>query len=154
MTAEANMDEMDTLTEIEQLLLMAAATQGLGPGTDRGRANTVRIVDQALRWMGLTPEQVRQGWEQAWEGEEPPSLNEDVYNALVRMTRQRCARGPDRPPERPGEALFEGGGNWGVPGDPSRPASWPHFNSCSLTAHGERLARALLGRYPAYREVG
>ncbi len=51
-----------------------------------------------------------------------------------------------------GSALFEGGGNWGVPGDPDRPACWPSFNSCRLTAEGERLARSLLAQHPAYRK--
>jgi hypothetical protein len=47
--------------------------------------------------------------------------------------------------------LFEGGGNWGVPGDPSRPACWPQYNACRLTTEGERVARELLDRHPVLR---
>jgi hypothetical protein len=41
---------------------MAAAVHGLGPATDLGRGNTVRIVNQVLRWRGLTAERINVGW--------------------------------------------------------------------------------------------
>jgi hypothetical protein len=135
------------LTEIEQQLLMAAAVHRLGPTTDLGRANTARVVNQVLRWRGLTAEQVNAGW----RDEDCDPEHDAVYAALVRMTHQACRDGNFRPSERPGPALFEGGGNWGVPGDPDYPACWPHFNSCRLTAEGERLARWLLEQHPEYR---
>lgn len=133
----------ETLSEDEKLLLMAAAVQGLDSGTDLGFANTSRVVDQVLRWLGLNDEQIRSGWRQDGDG----PIHDRVYKALIRMTYQL----PHRPQERPGKPLFLGGGNWGVPGDPSRPACWPHFNSCSLTKRGEKLAKELLAQHPDYQ---
>jgi hypothetical protein len=104
------MDDPETFTDTEQLLLMAAAIQGLGPDTDLSRANTARVVDQALRWRGLSAEEIRRGWEEP----EIHPVNEEVYDVLIRMTHPM----PDRAPERPGAPLLEGEGNWGVPGDP------------------------------------
>jgi hypothetical protein len=135
------------LTESEQQLLMAAAVHGLGPTTDLGRANTVRVVNQTLRWRGLTAEQVKAGW----RAEDCDSEHDAVYTALVRMTHQACRDSNFRPDERPGPALFEGGGNWGVPGTDCPPC-WPHFNSCRLTIEGERLALLLLEQHPEYRK--
>ena len=132
------------LTEIEQQLLMAAAVHGLGPATDLVSANTARVVNQVLRWRGLTAEQIKAGW----RDRDCDPEHAAVYAALVRMIRRRD--GSFRPAERPGPALFEGSGNWGVPGDPSRRACWPQYNSCRLTAEGERLARLLLEQHPEY----
>jgi hypothetical protein len=142
------MDKPENLTETERLLLMAAAVHELGPATDLSRANTARVVDQVLRWRGLSAEEVRDGW----QDQECGPIHEEAYNALIRMTHQTTRMGPWRPPERPGVPLFEGSGNWGVPGDPNCPACWPQFNSCRLTAEGERMARDLLGQYPEYRK--
>ena len=136
------------LTEVEQQLLMAAAVHKLGPATDLSRANTARVVNQVLRWRGLTAAQVNSGW----RDEDCDSEHRAVYDALVRMTWKECRDDTFRPPERPGPALFEGGGNWGVPCVPDRQACWPHYNSCRLTAEGERVARSLLERHPAYRK--
>ena len=130
------MDDMETLTETERLLLMAAAVQRLGPSTDLDRATTALVVDQVLRWLGLSAEEINCGWQEPTIN----PINEEVYNVLIRMTYQM----PDRAPERPGTPLFEGNGNWGVPGDPTRPACWPQYNSCRLTAEGEQLASELL----------
>jgi hypothetical protein len=137
------------LTETEQQLLMAAALHGFGPNTDLGRANTARVVNQVLRWRGLSDEQILSGW---WDEDCSPA-HDAVYSALVRITHQTHRAGPGRPPERPGVALFEGGGNWGVPGDPDRPACWPQFNSCRLTAEGKRIARDLLAQHPEYQKT-
>ena len=49
-----------------------------------------------------------------------------------------------RQAERPGEPLFEGGGNWGEPGNANRPPAWPHFNSCRLTAAGSSRATRIM----------
>jgi hypothetical protein len=57
-----------------------------------------------------------------------------------------------RPPKRPGPILFEGKGNWGEPDDPNSPACKPHYKSCRLTAHGERIALELLARHPQYNQ--
>jgi hypothetical protein len=142
------MDNANDLTEVEQQLLMAAAVHGLGPATDLGRANTARVVNQVLRWRGLTAEQIDTGWRNS----DCDPEHDAVYTALVRMTYQSCRNGSFRASERPGPALFEGGGNWGVPGDPDKPPCWPHFNSCRLTAEGKRIARELLERHPEYRK--
>jgi hypothetical protein len=147
------MNKPETHTETERLLLMAAAVHELGPATDLSWANTARVVDQVLRWRGLSALEVRDGWQE----QECGPIHEEVYNALIRMTHQTTQVGPGRLPERPGVPLFEGGGNWGVAGDPTCPACWPQFNSCRLTAEGERMARDLLRQYPEYRkgaEVG
>jgi hypothetical protein len=144
---KGHMDENETLTETEQLLLMAAAVHGMGPRTNLSYANTARVVDQVLRWRGLSAEEINNGWRQP----ECDPVHEEVYSALILMTHQKHSVGPGRAPGRPGVPLFEGGGNWGVPGDPSRPACWPQYNSCRLTAEGERVARELLERHPEYR---
>jgi hypothetical protein len=142
------MDEIGTLTETERLLLMSAAVHELGATTDLGYANTARVVNQVLFWRGLSTEEVRSGWRTY----DCDPVHGEVYNTLVRMTRQMQRSGIWRAAERPGIPLFDGGGNWGVPGDPSRPACWPHFNSCRLTAEGERVAQELLERHPEYRQ--
>jgi hypothetical protein len=128
---------------------MAAAVHGLGPNTDLTRANTAKVVGQALRWAGLVDDELREAWDAM---EDHPAIDQ-VYGALIRMTLQTQRVGPGRPPERPGEVLFEGSGNWGQPGDPECPPAFPHFNSCRLTARGEQLARELLERYPQYRKT-
>jgi len=150
------MDEAETFSETEHLLLMAAVVQGLGPDTDLSRANTFRVVNQALLWSGVSAEEIRRGWmelESDEQGEQRESslINDKVYDVLVRMTHQLTRVGPGRPPERAGPPLFEGSGNWGVPGDPSCPACLPHFNSCRLTERGELIARALLEQHPEFR---
>src|SRR5262245_49504878 len=109
--AEGCMDEGETLTETEWLLLMAAAVHELGPDTDLRRANTARVVNQVLRWRGLSAEEVRCGWRER----DCDPIHEEVYKALIRMTHETHRDGPGRAPERPGVPLFEGGGNWGVP---------------------------------------
>ena len=134
------------LTEVERQLLVAAAVHGLGPSTDLSRVSTARIVNQVLRWRGVTEDQIESGWRL----EDCDPEHATVYAALVRMTHETHTKGPGRVPERSGPALFEGGGNWGVPGDPNHPACWPEYNSCRLTAEGERLARALLAQHPEY----
>ncbi len=153
------MNDARMLSETEKLLLMAAGVHGLGPGTDLGRANTARVVNQALLWLGVSREEIDRAWE-ALEADEPeqqrdsrPS-NEEVYDALIRMTWVRNCVGAGRAPEQGGTPLFEGNGNWGVPSDPTRPACLPHYNSCRLTEHGERIARELLTQYPRYGSSG
>jgi hypothetical protein len=143
-------DQNETFTETERLLLMAAAVRGFGPSRDLSRANTVRVVQQALVWLGVSWEEIEGGLLRL-ERQDPDENRlsdrvNSVYEVLIRMTRVGS-----RPPKRPGPALFEGGGNWGVPSDPSRPASSPYFNSCRLTADGERLALQLLEQHHEYR---
>jgi hypothetical protein len=144
----ARMDVASEFTEIEQQLLMAAAFHALGTATDLSRANTALIVNQVLRWRGLTVEQVNAGW----RDEDCDPEHNAVYAALVRMTHQRVPGKGLRPGKRQGPALFEGSGNWGVPGDPDCPPCWPHFNSCRLTSEGERLALLLIAQHPEYRK--
>jgi len=76
----------------------------------------------------------------------------EIEQQLLMAAHQTHREGSGRAPERPGPALFEGGGNWGVPGDPDLPACWPQCNSCRLTAEGERLARVLLEEHPECRK--
>jgi hypothetical protein len=134
------------LSKMEKLLLMAAAVHGLGPQTDITCANTAKVVLQALEWAGLDGVDVCNQWNNLeWH----PALDE-VYRPLVRMTKQQLRTGGHRPAERSGPALFEGGGNWGVPGDPGRPPCDPHFNSCRLTEMGEQIAMALLAEHPEF----
>ncbi len=145
------MNDPETLTETEQLLLMAAAVQGLGPDSDLVHGNTSRtsrIVNQVLRWRGLTEAEIRRDTEGS---QNLHPIRTEVYNALIHMTRQKIRGGSWREAERPGPALFEGGGNWGVPGNPDRPACWPEFNSCRLTTDGERIAQELLAGHPECR---
>jgi len=129
------------LTEVEQQLLMAAAVLGLGPATDLGRATTIRVVNQVLMWRGLTAEQITAGW----RDDDCDPEDDAVYAALVYMTRRAFPDGTFWPCERPGPALFEGGGNWRIPGDSDRPASWPNFNSCRLTAEGRAIGPMVVG---------
>lgn len=146
------MEELETLSETERLLLMAAAVQGRGPRSDIVHAtSTAHIISQALRWLGLSDEEIDQGWWDSEAGEQSArcSKHRAVYEILIRMTQQLTSIGPPRPAERPGPPLFEGGGNWGVPG--KLPACSPLFNSCRLTKRGEQIARVLLARHPEYR---
>jgi hypothetical protein len=144
------MDIANELSEIERQLLIAAAVDGLGATTSLRTANTARIVNQVLRWRGLTAEQVHDGW---WNENCDPE-HELVYETLVRMTHNALNDDTFRPSERPGPALFHGGGNWGVPGDPAHPPCWPHYNSCRLTVEGERIARILWEQHPEFGERG
>ena len=66
------------------------------------------------------------------------------------MVFQQYRDGWFQPAERPGPPLFQGAGNWGVPGDSNHPPSRPHFTACRLTADGVRLARLLLEQHPEY----
>ena len=141
-------EKIGPLTETESLLLMAAAVQGLGPRTNLIYANSARVVHQVLKWRGLSEDQLWSGW---GERDCDPQ-HEQVFRALVRMVQMKLRGGSWRPAERPGVALFEGGGNWGVPGDSSHPPSWPLFNSCRQTAEGKKLARKLLKEHPEYRK--
>lgn len=124
----------ESLTEIERQLLMAAALQGLGPHTDLGFANTVKVLVQVLRWRGLSDEEIGRLWDDGVKVE----IDDEVYPVLIRMVRQTAA------------PLFEGGGNWGGLGEPDRPPSWPDYNSCRLTVRGHEIANDLLARYPEY----
>jgi hypothetical protein len=142
------MDDRELLTETEQQLLMAAAAEGLGPDTDLTRANTARVINQVLRWRGRSPEEACH----AWREQHNDPMHEEVYAVLIRMLHQIHSVDPGQTPKRVGEVLFEGSGNWGVPGEPSWPPCEPEFNSCRLTHAGERLARELLERHPEYRK--
>ena len=146
----AHLSETEHLTRMEKLLLMAAAVRGLRPGINLQYANTARVVQTTLDWAGLNSDEVQNWWK---SGEWDPSLDE-VYGPLVRMTQQQLQIGGFRPAERPGPALFEGSGNWGVPGDPKRPPADPRFNSCRLTETGDRLALLLLAEHPEYGPPG
>ena len=116
------------------LLLMAAAAHGLGPGTNLHYANAAKVMCQALHWAGLLHGAVEESFESY---DECPPVTE-FYDALVSMM----------PQSNPVEALFEGGGNWGGPGE--RPAS-AHFTSCRLTERGWSIAQQLLERHASYR---
>src|SRR5262245_34977059 len=109
------------LTEMEKLLLMAAAVHGLGSQIDITSANSAIVVLQAIQWAGLDNQEFRQQWNR----DKPHSALDQVYLPLVRMTQQLCRDGSIRAAERPGPALFEGRGNWGVPGDPKHPPCDP-----------------------------
>jgi hypothetical protein len=146
-------EEIETLSETERLLLMAAAVRGRGPRSDIMHANTAKIVSQVLHWLGLSDEEIRRGWWESEAGERSVECAKHlaVYEVLIRMTQPLGRRGRWRPAERPGRPLFEGAGNWGVPG--KHPACSPLFNACRLTRRGERIARVLLARHPEYRET-
>ncbi len=130
------------LTEMEELLIMAAAVHGLGPNT-RLTANAAKVVGQALEWAGRMEGEVRKAW-LSIEGH--PAIDE-CYAVLIRMIRQLLRNGVHRPPERPGDALFEGAGNFG---SALHPPALPHFTSCRLTERGVSIARDLLRRHPEY----
>ena len=127
------------LTRMEELLLMAAAVHGLGPDTNLHHANAAKVVGQALEWSGLMDEIVRHQWN---DFESHPAIDA-YYGSLIRMIRQIL---PNEvlPPLRPGEALFEGGGNFGTPDDPP---AYAHFTSCRLTVFGDSIARGLLEQF-------
>jgi hypothetical protein len=56
------MSEADLQSETEELLLMAACVQGLGPETSLVNANSVEVINQSLRWRGLDEKQISEGW--------------------------------------------------------------------------------------------
>jgi hypothetical protein len=131
------------LTQMEELLVMAAAVRGLGPNT-RLTANANKVVGQALQWAGQMDEEVQEAVQNL---EDHPAIKR-CYAVLIRMIRQMLQNGLQKPPERPGDALFEGAGNFGSPG---APPAFPHFTSCRLTEYGESVARDLLRHHPEYR---
>lgn len=137
------------LTEMESLLLMAASVHSLGPETDLSCANTKIVVAQAIGWAGLNSNELRKRWNGVDNGPAVDTVLDQVYQPLARMIFQIGANG-GRSPERPGVPLFEGNGNWGIPGDPNSPPCDPHFNSCRLTTEGERVAHQLLEQNPEY----
>jgi hypothetical protein len=141
------MTDAGALTDLERLLLIAAAVHGLGPQTSLSHANADRVVGQALEWAGLMEGEVRQAWENPGLEYHPAIVR--VYGALIRMAHQMHRPGPGRPPERPGEVLFEASGNLGTA---EKPVAFPHFTSCRLTVHGEQVAQGLLLQHPEYRE--
>src|SRR5262245_11019549 len=115
---ESCVEEIERLTETERLLLMAAAVQGRGPRSDIFHANTARIISQALRWIGLSDDEIHNGWWDSEAGERSATCSNHLafYEVLIRMTQPLGRKGRWRPSERPGRPLFEGAGNWGVPG--------------------------------------
>ena len=127
--------KQEPILSARDLLFMAAAVHKLGPKTDLSRANTMKVMRQALHWGGLFHGEIKKCFESYDEC--PPVAQ--FYEALISMM----------PQSRPKEVLFECGGNWGGPGE--RRAS-AHFTSCRLTERGWRLASELLERYPRYRE--
>ena len=129
------------ISEIERLLLMAAAVHGLGPGTDLSRANTAKVVDQVLKWTGVNDGEVREAWSSI---ESHPAMDR-VYTVLISMVQSDSGKLP----ERPGDPLFKGGGNWGGPEE--SPCNL-HFNSCRLTELGERIAFQLLQENSHHRK--
>ena len=143
------MDEIETLTEVERLLLMAAAVQVSRPAGNVYKANTWRVVRQAGRWLGMSIEEANA----AVHVPESHPIMLKVFEALVRMTSTAHDGERGHAPERPGEPLFEGAGNWGQPGDPEKPPADPPYTACWLTPHGERLAQQLLERHPEYRKT-
>src|SRR6185295_19847728 len=122
------MNQDGPLSEMEQLLLMVAAVQGLGPNAPL-TANASKVVGKALEWAGLMDEEVRAAW---LNRESHPAI-EQCYAVLIRMLRQILPGGVQQPPEKPGDILFEGAGNFGTSEDPP---ALPHFTSCRLTARG------------------
>jgi len=136
--------DVPQLTEMEELLVMAAGVHGLGPSTEL-RANAAKVVGQALQWAGVMKGVVREAWENM---EDDPAI-EECYGVLIRMLRQLLQHGMQKPPERPGEVLFEGAGNFG---SSEGPPAQPYFTFCRLTAYGESVAEVLLQRHPEYRK--
>ena len=119
---------------VEQQLLIAALVLGLTPSIELYRANSARVVNQVLSWRGMTKEQIDSGW----RDDDCDPEHKLVYSALVKLIHTNHDE----------VLLFEGAGNWGVPSDPDRPACHPQFNSCRLTAEGEKLAVFLLEQHP------
>lgn len=139
------MTDTVALIEMERLLVMAAAVHGLGPNTPL-TANAAKVVRQALQWAGLMNDEVREAWSRL---EYHPAIL-DCYGTLIRMIRQFLQNDRILPPERLGEALFEGAGNFGTPREPR---AFPDFTSCHLTEYGELVAKELLEQYPEYRQT-
>jgi hypothetical protein len=135
----------EQLSNVEQLLVMAAAIRGLDSETNLRYANGGTIVGQVLEWLGFLEGEVRKSWEDL---EYCPEITA-VYGALVRLSHQILREGPGRPPIVGGEPIFEGSGNLGTP---EEPGAFPHFNSFRLTPYGEELARELLLLHPQYQE--
>jgi hypothetical protein len=114
---------------------MAAAVHKLGPQTNLGYANSVKVMRQSLYWAGLLHGEIEECFESY--NECPPVT--EFFEALVSMMHDAMST----------EALFEGGGNWGGPGHPRASA---HFTSCRLTERGWSLACQLLEQNPRYRD--
>ena len=54
----------EPLTEMERLLLMAAAVLGFGPDRDLSSANTWKVIAQVLTWSGWAPDEFRARWKE------------------------------------------------------------------------------------------
>lgn len=137
------MSDDDRLTEIERLLLMAAAIHDLGPQTNLRFANGRKVVGQALMWAGHLDKKLREAWE---SGEYDREIGA-FYGALIRMTQHMLRGGALRSPIRPGLALFEGSGNFGTPDEPG---PFPFFTAFRLTEHGAKVGSLLLEEHPQY----
>lgn len=125
---------MHDLSEMQQLLLMAALTRGLHPKR-KLTANCAGVVGTALRWAGLVTPEVKEAWNDDFNYH--PVIR-DCYGILIGMIQHKPAS----------EALFEGAGNFGTP---SHPITKPHFTACRLTELGVRVAKELLEQHPEYR---
>ena len=137
------MSDDDGFTEVERLLLMAAAIHDLGPQTSLRFANGRNVVGQALVWAGHLDDELRE----SWQSSECDGEIKTFYGALIRMTQQMLRSGTVRAPIRPGAVLFEGSGNLGTPDDPG---SFPFFTAFRLTEHGAKVASLLLEQHPQY----
>ena len=138
------MSEANGFPTDEQLLIMAAAIHGFCSQTDLERANGDKIVGQALEWLGILKDRVRESWENYEYCEEIVA----VYGTLIRVTHQLHKVGAGRPPASGETPIFEGSGNHGTPAEPG---AFPHFNSFRLTPHGEQLAAELLKQHPEFQ---
>jgi hypothetical protein len=110
----------EALSEMERLLLMAAADHELGPDTDLSYANCARVVARVLLWEGLVDDEILAAWA---ESEYHPAIAR-CYGTLIAMIQHQPSS----------EALFEGQGNLGTP---ESPGAFPHFTSCRLTRLGQ-----------------
>src|SRR5260370_9205107 len=86
--------------------------------------------------------------QEAWQNLEDHAAIKRSYAVLMRMTRQLLQNGVQKPPKRPGDALFEGAENFGSPEDP---LAFPHFTSCRLTECGVSVALSRVLHHPDYR---
>ena len=132
---------------------MAAAVHGLSGRTPTsGEADTARIVNQVLRWRGLSRARSIQG------GGTRTATRTDAqrsYSSADRMTHQIHVEGPGRTPERQERHCSKARVTGSITGRPlKRRLAGLISTRPGLPPTGERLAHELSERHPEYRRDG
>lgn len=141
-TGSASEIDRSSITDDEELLLIAALLEGMGPASsvDRGK-KTSWLMWRAVSMSGRASADEMDAWV-AHADPEPEAISA-LYDTLVRMVQIRF--------QNPRLALFDGRGNWGDLSEPNSLPAHSNYNSIRLSKLGAEIAAELLAEHPEYQ---